>query len=477
MDRVQMSEECRARIREGLEGRAPEDGPSGRRKSLRMVAVMAAVLVALTGSALAVAQSAGLLDLFFKGDTSLMEPYVQTVIDSAENENYRFTADSALYDGQNIYAVVTLEALNDQAADDLMSNRAFAEVHRETWGEDMVEGLMKSRSTGPDGICYDYTQHLGGKGIKDLPDPTDHSRSWQIDIEFHEFLGVLEDPLEVWISFMGRDCAVKIPLTTMVDPIRITPNEEVTVNTLMGLKGTLKEFILTPLSFHVTLERTGDWSAYNLSTNALDAATDRFFLRMKDGSILTSSQLGVVNNQFETVVDLDQVESIIFGYTEFPVDGSPSKPADLDPKLYPFVLSYPASQDMDQLFENKVSLRLLCRGLGADYKWNEKTQTATATYRGVTVKATVGSTTVYVDGQPVEIREKEVPSAERDANGVRPTAPNPVTASDFPEDLLVNLYPLEDAWDIEFFTNRFNAENTDEDGNRPFLACGTIVFP
>ena len=39
--------------------------------------------------------------------------------------------------------------------------------------------------------------------------------------------------------------------------------------------------------------------------------------------------------------------------------------------------------------------------MGADYTWDEETQTATATYRGVTIEATVGSTDVLVNGEAI----------------------------------------------------------------------------
>ena len=49
----------------------------------------------------------GVLDLFFtRGDASVVEPYVQDTIKSVENEDYRLTADSMLYDGQNVFVVL-----------------------------------------------------------------------------------------------------------------------------------------------------------------------------------------------------------------------------------------------------------------------------------------------------------------------------------------------------------------------------------
>lgn len=392
-----------ARVNAALDGdEPPKEKPM--KRSLRWGLILAAVLVLLSGT-VAAAYRSGVLSLFFQGDTSQLEPYVQEALDTAENEDYRLRVDSCLYDGQNVYAVVTVEALNDQATQDLMSNRVIAETHRETWGEEMVESLLKSGTTGPDTFhCnqFDFTNDGGGIGIHDLPDPDDHSRSWQIYVQFHSYVGPQEQPLEFWVDFMGRDCAVDIPLDNMAQPIRLTPNEEVIYNPYTNFRGILKEFILTPTSFSINVEhldeRGSDEFAYGYG---LLWAEDCFFLRMKDGTVLSRTQLGATNDQFETVVDLSQVESIIYGYTEFPVDGSPSFPADLPENLYPFTCTEIIPKEEYQYY--RFPVEELCQKLGADYQWDEATQTATATYRGVTLTMTVGQSCYQRNGETVEL--------------------------------------------------------------------------
>ena len=48
----------------------------------------------------------------------------------------------------------------------------------------------------------------------------------------------------------------------------------------------------------------------------------------------------------------------------------------------------------------------LCRKLGADYRWDEETQTATATYRGVTLTLTAGQASYQRNGETVELVQK-----------------------------------------------------------------------
>ena len=54
------------------------------KRSLKSIVLFAAVLALMAGSVLAVAYRSGVLELFFpNGDTSQVEPYVQTVLDTA----------------------------------------------------------------------------------------------------------------------------------------------------------------------------------------------------------------------------------------------------------------------------------------------------------------------------------------------------------------------------------------------------------
>ena len=85
MDRVRLSREGEAQILEALErgGEERRRHPAGR--PWRTALAAAAVLVLMTGTVFAVAYQTGVLEAFFQGDTSQLEPYVQTQVASAEN--------------------------------------------------------------------------------------------------------------------------------------------------------------------------------------------------------------------------------------------------------------------------------------------------------------------------------------------------------------------------------------------------------
>ena len=205
----------------------------------------------------------------FPGDTGSLEPYVQTTIPSAEHEGYRLTVDNSLYDGQNLYILMTVEALNQQAASELEHLR-IASPHTICWA------LASPGSSDTAQI----TAH--SMGVQELPARTDASRTWQVDLNFDGFMGKQDRPLLLWLDFMGEDHAVSIPLDTMLEPIHLTPNEPVTIDTITGQQAILKEFTLSATSYSLELQVEGLPAHTRPQTYTVP-----LFLRMKDGSVLT----------------------------------------------------------------------------------------------------------------------------------------------------------------------------------------------
>ena len=107
--------------------------------------------------------------------------------------------------------------------------------------------------------------------------------------------------------------------------------------------------------------------------------------------------------QTDSPVDLDQVASILLGNMEFPLDGSDPFPADVPENLYPFTCTEIIPGE-NHFF--RFPVEELCQKLGADYQWDETTQTATATYRGVTLTMTVGESCYQANGETVELSYK-----------------------------------------------------------------------
>lgn len=112
LEQICLSEEARARIISVLEQK--ERGlKRPRRRIGRLILVCAVLMLLLLGTGAAVVSRVGVLELFFQGDTSQLEPFVQTGA-SAQDKNYRLTLDSSICDGDTLYVVITVEGLHEQ---------------------------------------------------------------------------------------------------------------------------------------------------------------------------------------------------------------------------------------------------------------------------------------------------------------------------------------------------------------------------
>lgn len=426
MDQTHLSLEGEARILKALEEHQGETPPRRPRQRWKTAVAALAAAALMTGAAFAAAYQAGVLDLFFQGDTSNLEPYIQKTIPSAENEDYRLTVDNSLYDGQNLYILMTVEALNQQAASDL-ERRRIAGPHTVRWD---------LSSPDPSGAPQ-ITAH--SMGVKELPARTDASRSWQIDLNFDGFIGRKDRPLLLWLDFIGEEHAVSIPLDTMLEPIHLTPNEPVTIDTITGQKAILKEFTLSATSYSLDLQVEGLPEHAHPQTYSVP-----LFLRMKDGTVLTRAQLLSPSGgqQFRTVLDLPQVASVIYGYTEFPTDGSAPFPAQLDPHLYPFqaeVLPEPFHGTARFYIADAASL---CRGLGADCSWDPASRSLTAVYRGTTLELTAGSSVALINGVPSAME-----TVQYDPSGQAVSVPLPACENGNGLSAVDQIFL--DAWDLD----------------------------
>lgn len=411
MDQLHLPPQAEQRILQALEAQTQQP----KKRNWRVGAALAAAAVLMTGSAFAVAYRWGVLEVFFHGDTSQVEPYVQTAVGSAENQDYRLTVDSAVCDSQTLYAVITVEGLNDQAVEDLKINKVIAESHREVWGQEMVDSLMDNGSAGPEtfwAAFVDSGVSTSGIQYQSLPAPSDTSRSWQVKISRMDADHQMDSgSILFWLGFMGKEYAVAIPTDTAMETIQLSIDRDVQPQYPDGPTVFVQSLELSPVS----LSYVGTyWDAQRDADNP-----PLVFFRMKDGQITAQMQLGYhwngagkinesdrlyqVRYQTDTPVDLDQVASIILGDMEFPLDGSDPFPADVPENLYPFTCTEIIPGE-NHFF--RFPVEELCQKLGADYRWDASTQTATATYRGVTLTMTVGESCFQVNGETIELSYK-----------------------------------------------------------------------
>lgn len=449
MEQVRLSGEATDRVL-----RAMEEKRQGRRRPAKRrwaAAVAVAAMVLMTGTAFAVAWRAGVLEAFFQGDTSRLEPYVQTAVDSAENGDYRLTVDSTINDGRTLYAVITVEGLNDRAVADLKSNRVIAESHRDMWGQDMVDMLMEDGGAGPmtfNAYFVDSGESVSGMGSRELAAPSDTSRSWRAQINMSDiFREQGTGPIVLYLDFIGEDYAVQIPTDVTVETITLSVGREVATAPGSGKTAYVDALELSPIS----LTYVGD----PVDDNNTDIPP--LFFRRADGTVTTRTQLGLSHRRtedppeaqyatliYQTDVPMapEEFTSVILGDTEIPLDGGEPFHTEVDERLYPFqveLLRYPVA---DTYCGYVADLADLCEKLGADYTWDAETKTATATYRGVTVALTAGSSTALVDGEPLEM-EAGVWNEQREED-----ERFPLPAVENGGTLAARLSVFSDSWDL-----------------------------
>ena len=395
MERLSLPPEAERRIVTALEER--RQTPALRPKKTWKTAVAAVAAAALmTGTAFAAAYQAGVLDIFFRGDTSSLESY--RTIQTTEDENYRLTVDS-LRDGDGLYLYLTVEPKTDQAA------QALPDIE---WGPD----------------TFSFTPGMT-KGWWESEETTNPEAGRSFSIETNLTMKALEtlEPITFSANFMAEDCTLQLPIQQSAPTASRSIHQEIEVNPLTGEMEYWTDVTISSTRFSYTSVQN-----YTKTSGGRDVADPLIFLKMKDGSILTRSQLGLgpigeeqmldvkglpaekrmdrIIEHFKIVIDPTQVESLIVDGMEFPMDGSTPKEVQMDKALLPF---YAEAMDYQDTQGNPgsyvASMEDLCEKLGADYSWDPETKTATGVYRGVTLRLTAGSETAEIDGTSTPIQE------------------------------------------------------------------------
>lgn len=215
LEQICLSEEARARIISVLEQK--ERGlKRPRRRIGRLILVCAVLILLLLGTGAAVVSRVGVLELFFQGDTSQLEPFVQTGA-SAQDKNYRLTLDSSICDGDTLYVVITVEGLHEQAVENLKNNQVIADCYRAAWGREMPENLMEQ---GQGDISVFQFQmeagnHMSSFGFEELPAPSETSRSWQLQLTLTGLEHPQTEPIGLRLGFMEESCVLQIPVDQM----------------------------------------------------------------------------------------------------------------------------------------------------------------------------------------------------------------------------------------------------------------------
>ena len=375
----------------------PSERRTYMRQKIRLAAAAAAVVGLLAGTALAAAGQWNVLDFFYEGDTSPAVNYVNNQVYSVSDDNYTLSVTSSVADTRSAYLLITIEAKTDEARVALMADD-FENIS--TFDLYTLSGDTANPEAALCGFGYGEDELLR----------TGSSRSYGMST--HEMGPAYA--LRLRAGFMEDGLYVDIPLTS-VEPLSLEINAEGTsFGTTHNVKGgaslTLASISLSPLSLHME---------YSYPAGGGEAEPLLLF-RKTDGTLLSWGQVvGTSGGMFATgeedsgtafisadyrlrsVLDLSRLDAVVFNGVAYPLDGGRPEKVEVDPALYPFQI--PLMESLGDGGGHGVPVRALCEGLGVECVWDNEAQTATMTYRGVTIVLTPGSTTALVNGQPVEM--------------------------------------------------------------------------
>ena len=375
------------------------------RQKLRIVIGTVAAAIAVTGSALAVTSNWDMVQIFFQGDTTPAQEYVDSIARAVCDENYTLTVESAMADETTVYLVATFTANNEETREFLFSDDFYG---MDTFAIHSIEQIQAGSSTPEENI-----PRVTCVGMRELDAPDENSRRFCLTAHVTQPISALL----VGSEYMEN--AVEVPLT---------PAPSVTVE--LGVSGVGIPGLSTPVPGTLTVERV-TLSPFTCQIECADVpittgyeTEPRIFFRMADGTIRTQSQMmrsslasndvgyeddnGITRSrkffdyEFVEVQDLEDIVSIIAFDVEFPLDGSPSIQLEHNPALDPFTL--PTMERLTETSGFSLSVRALTETLGGTCNWDPVTGDVTCVYRGVTVVLRAGDATALVDGQPVTMR-------------------------------------------------------------------------
>lgn len=426
------------------------------RQKLRIAAAVAAIVAALAGTALAVATHWDVLDAYFQGDTSPAQDLVDREVRTISDENYTLTVESSVCDESSAFLLVRIDALT-QEAQEFMASDDFNGI--DTWN---VRPLAPE--VGEDGtVTLEY--HGGSTSYSEVKERrTDSSTTWRLNVSL---TGADYTHMHVRMGYMEKGLFLEFPLTpaeTVEVEIGATGDGSAWYQTQAKGQVTLDSVSISPL----TLQMNVTWQT-DSGRRTNEAALPPILFRMADGSLRTMPRIlhqintfsyfdsedgsdtspfqGCWPIRFESVQDLSQIAGIVVWGREYPLDGGPSVPVEVDGHLLPFEIPLGPTPGAGNVGYT-VPVRALCDGLGAACVWDSGTQTATMDYQGTTIALTWGSSVAVVNGQEVVLR---APVMVQDGYGRLYSSPDAAGAQRVEDGVLyVEVAPFEEAWQLWF---------------------------
>ena len=349
-------------------GRALDEDPAERRGHMKQVYKKGICAALIAASLITGAFAASQMDFWhewFANGTGDLD--INTEKQSIDNGDLRLTLEQSLSDGDRTMIVYSLTALTDQGRKAL---------DKQQNGTVSLTGTQHCTQVDFDEQNTAETHFYGYNAICQVP----------------------EAPLILHLE--GTADTISVPTAQNTESMSIALHDA-QVTLLNGDVYTLHTIELSPLSYRIDI--TVDMRSVSYYNTDLE---HHLFFAMKDGSVRTTSQYGIEralwdHNQltggWNTVLDLSEIEGIIIGQTEYFVNGRPPAAASI-----PENLKMIQAPEIYQDDFSGTALRPLIEQLGGTVSYDDRTQSATVHYRGVTCIYTNGQSAVMRNGVNVD---------------------------------------------------------------------------
>ena len=376
----------------------PEERTIYMRQKFIKMAFVAAVVMAFGATTVfaAVNINSGFLRVFFSGDTSYLDEFVQTPMQSTTDGRFVLTVEQTLITENQALIVYSVEALTDDALSKL--NATNEQGISNFMGIDTI-------SFGPIREMHEGGRlHFGGWSVARLEERNTETKHYfaitvtditnEDGVDFFIRLNKMTDPQNIVISMQTNIAA-----------------HEIVLNCASGDDAILR---ITPVG--IILERT-----IRTDGDILANMKDGLFFRRSNGEINTFSQLLTGHSMslisetrsdsgwlryeksalFREIMSISEFASIILDGLEHDInDTSITQPFVLDQTLQQFELQ---PYYRGHLW---VPLEELLERIGAVLYWDN--ETATVEYRNSTFEVTIGSTVVVRNGEAFDFYDEFV---------------------------------------------------------------------
>ena len=294
-------------------------------KKLRALPVCAVVIVLLACTGFAV-YCANTALTYFSGDTTLIEPDVQTVDEAQQQGEHILNVDSILSDAHNTVIGLTIEPLTDDAVA-MLTNERFRLTDILRFDPENSDGIVSVTYTAvpaeADSVKRSFSVHLAGVGAPNT--------------------------LRVYLDGSSDEDAIVLSLDKQIESLSVVAAEPAEINNY---------FIRS-----CELNATGLTLEVKFEDSVKGDEIIAFCFRMADGSLKTLSQLcgeatnmsfwntalvtGVQENSylytttFRTLIDPLQVSGILMNGMEYSfLDSTYAVPAEVPAAMQPFLTPF-----------------------------------------------------------------------------------------------------------------------------------------